>query len=295
MIPASSLFWIVAVVTATSASPMQFNCSTARQKVCEITNIIITEYTDVSEWEFPDHPDIAFGSHPLPDDSTIITMITKDVSEKLTNTQNIEMQNVSLMSFFLWEHLISLDVSYNYLSELIVDPSAMYNLKSLNMKHNRLQSIDFLKGLYKLRDLDLSNNYLETIDFSILDPAKDLATLKLFNNRIRTITTSFGDMLHLPRLTVLMLNHNQLSILDASRWQFNVLQDLFLSNNRLSYISMCEIQNSFPRLQTLYLDGNHWECSNLNSTVSQLHELNVKLVNHGSHNCTEAIENICCM
>ncbi|EAT48143.1 AAEL000762-PA [Aedes aegypti] len=294
MIISSTLLWIFVVITATAASPMQFNCTTSGQSICEITNIIITEYTDVSEWEFPDHPEIAFGSHPALDDSTIITMVSKEVSEKLTNTQSIHMQNVSLMTFFLWEHLISLDVSYNYLSELIVDPTAMYNLKSLNMQHNRLMSIDFLKGLYKLRDLDLSNNYLEKIDLSILDPAKDLATLKLSNNRIRTITTSFGDMLHLPRLTVLMLNHNQLSILDASRWQFNVLQDLFLSNNRLSYISMCEIQNSFPRLQSLYLDGNQWECSNLNSTVSQLHELSVKLVNHTSHNCTEAIENICC-
>ncbi|XP_062557581.1 protein flightless-1-like [Armigeres subalbatus] len=294
MVSLSNFLWICTVFTVSTASQMHFNCTTARQKVCEITNIIITEYTDVSEWDFPDNPDIAFGSHPLPDESTIITMITREVSEKLTNAQNIEMQNVSLMSFFLWEHLISLDVSYNYLSELIVDPTAMYNLKSLNMKHNRLQSIDFLKGLYKLRDLDLSNNYLEKIDLSILDPAKDLATLKLSNNRIRTITTSFGDMLHLPRLTVLMLDHNQLTILDASRWQFNVLQDFFLSSNRLSYISMCEIQNSFPRLQSLYLDGNNWECSHLNSTVAQLHELGVKLVNHNSHTCMEAIDGICC-
>lgn len=263
-------------------------------KVCEITNIIITEYTDVSEWEFPDHPEIAFGSYPHPDESTIITEVTKEVAEKLTNTQNVQMQNVSLMSFFLWEHLISLDASYNYLSELIVDPTAMYNLKSLKLHHNRLQNIDFLKGLFKLRDLDLSNNYLEKIDLSVLDPAKDIATLKLSNNRIRTITTTSGDMLHLPRLTVLMLDNNQLTILDASRWQFNVLQDFFLSNNRLSYISMCEIQNSFPRLQSLYLDGNHWECANLNSTIGQLHELGVKLVNHSSHNCTEAIESICC-
>ncbi|XP_065086041.1 leucine-rich repeat-containing protein 40-like [Ochlerotatus camptorhynchus] len=287
------LFCIVGVINA-AASAMQFNCSTARMKACEITNIIITEYTDVSEWEFPDHSDISFGSYPLPDESTIITEITKEVSEKLTNAQNVQMQNVSLMSFFLWEHLISLDASYNYLSELIVDPTAMYNLKSLVLKHNRLQNIDFLKGLFKLRDLDLSNNYLEKIDLSILDPAKDLATLNLSNNRIRTITTTIGDMLHLPWLTVLMLNNNQLTILDASRWQFNVLQDFFLSNNRLSYISMCEIQNSFPRLQSLYLDGNNWECPNLNSTIAQLHESGVKLVNYSSHNCTEAIENICC-
>lgn len=255
---------------------------------------MITEYTDVSDWVFPDQHDIAFGSYPFPDDKTIITAVTKELAEKLTNAQTIQMQNVSLMSFYLWEHLLSLDASNNYLSELIVDPDSMYNLKSLILKNNRLQGIDFLKGLNKLRDLDLSSNFLEQIDLSLLDPAKDLVNLKLSDNRIRTLTTTTGDMLHLPRLVTLMLDHNQLTILDASRWQFNVLQDLFISSNRLSYISMCEVQNSFPRLQSLYLDGNHWECSHLNSTVVQLHQTGVKLVNLNLHNCKEAVEGICC-
>ncbi|KAL1378199.1 hypothetical protein quinque_007572 [Culex quinquefasciatus] len=284
--------WILGF--ASSAYGMQFNCSTMRMKFCEINNVMITEYTDVSEWEFPDHHDLAFGSYPLPDESTIVTTVTKELAEKLTNVQSLEIQNVSLVSFFLWEHLINLDASHNYLSELIVDPTSMYNLKSLVLKHNRLQQIDFLKGLFKLRDLDLSNNYLDKIDLSILDPAKELATLKLSHNRIRIITTAAGDMLHLPRLTSLALDHNQLTILDASQWQFNVLQDLNLSTNRLVYISMCEVQNSFPRLQTVYLDGNNWECSYLNSTLAQLHQTNVKPMSFGAHNCTEAVESICC-
>ncbi|XP_058835549.1 oligodendrocyte-myelin glycoprotein-like [Topomyia yanbarensis] len=284
--------WIFGALIG-AALGLQLNCSTLRMDVCELNNVIITEYTDVSTWEFPDHHDLVFGIYPMSDESTMITAVTKEVAEKLTNAQTIAMQNVSLMSFYLWEHLLSLDVSYNYLPELIVNPDSTYHLKSLNLSHNRLQSINFLKGLYKLRDLDLSNNYLEKVDLSSFDVAKDLVTLKLSHNRIRTITT-FTDLLHLPRLTTLMLNNNQLSILDASQWQFNVLQEMFLSNNRLSYISMCEIQNSFPRLQSLYLDGNNWECSNLNNTISQLHQYDVKLINYSAHNCTEAVENICC-
>ncbi|XP_055538910.1 oligodendrocyte-myelin glycoprotein-like [Wyeomyia smithii] len=287
-----STLWIIGFITG-MVQAMQLNCTTNRLDVCEIHNIVLTEYTDVSQWEFPDHQTLQLGGYPMSDDTTLVTAITKDVAEKLVNAQTIQMQNVSLMSFYLWEHLIGLDASYNYLSELIVEPESVYNLKSLNLKHNRLQSIDFIKGLYKLRDLDLSNNYLEKIDLSNFDSAKDLVTLKLSHNRIRTITT-VGDLLHLPRLTVLMLNNNQLAILDASQWQFNVLQDLFLSNNRLSYISMCEVQSSFPRLQTLYLDGNNWECSNLNNTVTQLHQFNIKVINYSDHNCTTAVENICC-
>ncbi|XP_058461471.1 oligodendrocyte-myelin glycoprotein-like [Malaya genurostris] len=285
-------FWIFGAIIS-AVTGMELNCSTIEMDVCHLNNLIITEYTDVAAWEFPDQHNLVFGNYPMSDDTTMITAVTKEVSEKLTNAQTVAMQNVSLMSFYLWEHLLSLDVSYNYLSELIVDPTSMYNLKSLNMSHNRLQAIDFLKGLNKIRDLDLSNNYLEKIDLSSFDAIKDLTSLKLAHNRIRTVTT-FANLLHLPRLTTLTLNNNQLSILDASQWQFNVLQDLLLSNNRLSYISMCEIQNSFPRLQSLYLDGNNWECSFLNSTVSQLHQYEVKLINYSAHNCTEAVENICC-
>ncbi|XP_055599671.1 oligodendrocyte-myelin glycoprotein-like [Uranotaenia lowii] len=285
-----SVLWIF-VIGIGCASSMNLNCSEARDDVCELNHIYLSEYTDVSDWEFPDHHDIVFKAGA----ETIISCITKEVAEKLTNAQSIQLQNVSLSSFYLWEHLLSLDASYNYLSELLVDPGMLYNLKSLNLEHNRIQNIDFLKGLFKLRDVDVSNNYLDKIDLSVLDSAKDLTTLKLSNNRIRIITTTIGDMLHLPRLTTLMLNNNQLYILDASQWQFSVLQDLFLANNRLSYISMCEVQNSFPRLQTIYLDGNNWECSYLNNTVNQMQQSGIKLVNFGSQNCTaEAVEGVCC-
>ncbi|XP_053670497.1 chondroadherin-like protein [Anopheles nili] len=274
----------------------KLECNEQRENECEISNFTIVESMDLSEYEFPDHPHLAFGTYPLSDDSTYVVSISKELADRLQSTEKLEMQNVSLQSMVLWTNLRTLDASHNYFFELIVEPGQSYQLRELNLSYNRFQSIDFVAALPALRTLDLRHNYLETVSFSLFDMATDLWKLNLANNRIQTISTD--GSLHLPRLSNLLLHDNLLSVLDASEWRFSMLQELNLARNRLRYLSMCEVNHSFPHLQTLYMDENRWECGHLNATVRQLLQLGVKPMAYydteDEEHCSKSMEGICC-
>uniref|UniRef100_A0A182JEF4 Uncharacterized protein n=1 Tax=Anopheles atroparvus TaxID=41427 RepID=A0A182JEF4_ANOAO len=274
----------------------KLECNEQREHVCEISNFTIVESMDLSEYEFPDHPHLAFGTFPHSDDSTYVVTISKELADLLQSTEKLEMQNVSLQSMVLWQNLRSLDASHNNFFELFVEPGQNYQLRELNLSYNRFQAIDFVQALPALRTLDLRHNYLESLDFSLFDMATELWKLNLANNRIQTISTS--GSLHLPRLSSLMLNDNMLSVLDASEWRFSMLQELNVARNRLRYLSMCEVNHSFPHLQMLYMDENRWDCGHLNATMRQLHLLSVKPMSYYTTEdvepCPKSVEEICC-
>lgn len=294
-----SCFLVLLVFGCAAASGRKLECNEQRENECEISNFTIVESMDLSEYEFPDHPNLAFGMYPHSDDSTYVVTITKELADILQSTEKLEMQNVSLQSMVLWQNLRSLDASHNNFYELIVEPGENYQLRELNLSYNRFQAIDFVQALPALRTLDLRHNYLETLDFSLFEMATELWKLNVANNRIQTIETS--GSLHLPRLSSLMLNDNMLGVLDASEWRFSMLQELNVARNRLRYLSMCEVNHSFPHLQTLYMDENRWECGHLNATMRQLHLLSVKPMRYyadqgaeGEEHCAKNIEEICC-
>ncbi|XP_052860686.1 leucine-rich repeat domain-containing protein YddK-like [Anopheles cruzii] len=278
------------------AAGRKLECSEHRELECEISNFTIVEQMDLSEYEFPDHPHLAIGTYPLSDDSTYVVTITKELADLLQATEKLEIQNVSLQTMVLWSNLRTLDASHNSFYDLVVEPGHHYQLRELNLSFNRFQSIDFIQALPALRTLDLRHNYLETVDMSLFHMATDLWKLNLGSNRIQTLTTD--GSLHLPRLSTLLLNDNLLAVLDGSEWRFSMLQELNLARNRLRYLSMCEVNHSFPHLQTLYLDENRWECGHLNSTVRQLQQLAIKPMAYydvdDEERCGSTVEGICC-
>uniref|UniRef100_A0A1S4H5S3 Leucine-rich immune protein (Coil-less) n=1 Tax=Anopheles gambiae TaxID=7165 RepID=A0A1S4H5S3_ANOGA len=291
-----ALCFLVTVACGASAYGRKLECSEHREMECEISNFTIVESMDLSEYEFPDHPHLAFGTYPHSDDSTYVVTIGKELADRLQSTEKLEIQNVSLQTMVLWPNLRSLDASHNYFFELIVEPGQNYQLRELNLSYNRFQSIEFVQALPALRTLDLRHNYLESLSFSLFDMATELWKLNLANNRLQTISTD--GSLHLPRLSTLLLHDNLLSVLDASEWRFSMLQELNVARNRLRYLSMCEVNHSFPHLQTLYLDENRWECDHLNATIRQLHQLGVKAMAYydteDQEHCNTAIDEICC-
>ncbi|ETN57838.1 lumican [Anopheles darlingi] len=274
----------------------KLECSEHRDQECEISNFTIVESMDLSEYEFPDHPHLSFGTYPHSDDSTYVVTITKELADILQATEKLEIQNVSLQTMVLWNNLRILDASHNSFYELVVEPGQNYQLRELNLSYNRFQSIDFVLALPSLRTIDLRHNYLESLDMSLFSMATELWKINLANNRIQSIATD-GTM-YLPRLSNLLLNDNLLSVLDASEWHFNMLQELNLARNRLRYLSMCEVNHSFPHLQTVYLDENRWDCAHLNATIRQLHALSIKPMRHydqdDEERCGRNVEGICC-
>ncbi|RVE49163.1 hypothetical protein evm_006170 [Chilo suppressalis] len=119
--------------------------------------------------------------------------------------------------------LISLDLSYNTISEIDVEYESYTELQILN----------------------ISNNYIVTIPDAIFDNFPQLLTLDLSHNFIDVLGVATFE--GLKKLSTLIISHNRLSEIKESLFRFSQLKILDLSNNRLEHIK----SRDFDKLQGL--------------------------------------------
>lgn len=159
------------------------------------------------------------------------------------------------LSFYY--NLISLDLSANKIQTLGTSNfESQRNLKHLNLSSNEVESLskDSFKGLRNLTELDLSFNRLEELPSVTFRELHSLQVLKLTNNQL--VFLEEGLLTHAKQLRELLLDDNQLlelpgpAIGDAAN-----LQVLSLSRNLLVSIEDGDMP-TLPDLQVLLLDTN---------------------------------------
>ncbi|MGD1890815.1 MAG: COR domain-containing protein [Cyclobacteriaceae bacterium] len=183
----------------------------------------------------------------VPLDIKVLTNLTKFICSESWESKNWDIDNISFVQFF--PQLKTLNLRNNKIQDL--SPlQGLKDLQTLILGFNRIQNLSPLQGLKDLKTLDLRGNQIQ--DLSSLQELTDLETLNLGFNRIQDKDTLILRCLR--NLKMLNLRGNQIqdiSVLQSLRQ----LQTLNLRDNEITDISL-EFLKSLPSLSKLRIDGN---------------------------------------
>ncbi|KAK7081720.1 hypothetical protein SK128_017615 [Halocaridina rubra] len=149
------------------------------------------------------------------------------------------------------------------------DCSILYPLKRLEVSRNQVTqpNVEDCSYFEQLEVLDLSHNKIRYVDESKFASFPLLKRLLLSHNDIRQV--HLEDVIVMRQLKLLDLSYNDLNYVDdklsVPRTIFYTnntprLENLFLNNNSLSYLSYALSLSEFPNLKNLTLHNNPWFC-----------------------------------
>jgi Leucine-rich repeat (LRR) protein len=177
----------------------------------------------------------------------VYNMFCNQNSLKIINLSNNKIQLISSNHF--GRMLIMLDLSYNDLFELNLDPLNLFNLGSLNLAKTNASLISNLNlsSLKSLKSLDLSNNHF---DGKILANLISLESLNLRNTNLSNYLF-LEKMINLTDLDISYNMFNNLNLWEESR--FKVKLKASASNIRNSDV----FKYNLMLVQFIYLNLSH--------------------------------------
>ncbi|KAF2276170.1 uncharacterized protein EI97DRAFT_467401 [Westerdykella ornata] len=156
-----------------------------------------------------------------------------------------------LTSWTTLMNLQYLDISGNEIDSLD-GMSELIHLRTLKADSNHIKSLDGIMELDGLMELSASGNQIEVVDFTKADLIS-LTDLNLAGNSIVEVR----KLGRLPQLRTLNLDDNCIEdfpIADIPDEQCKALRSLRLCRNGMRTL---DIGHYCPRLESLYVDGNH--------------------------------------
>lgn len=164
---------------------------------------------------------------------------------KTLSLGNNNLTDISFLATDDFSMLIYLDLSWNFI--FLADFGKFYlpNLQELYLNNNLVQKIssDLFADMKKLRVLEMHQNQIEIVE-NFQEPSKYLIKLQLSHNKLKNIRF----IRNLNNLEYLILSNNAITTLETSLNAKEKLKELYLTNNRLTNISL-------PRLKSLrYLE-----------------------------------------
>ncbi|XP_049294577.1 nyctalopin-like [Anopheles funestus] len=168
-----------------------------------------------------------------------------------------QITNVHFTLAFYYQ-LESLDLSHNRIDSLgSKNFESQEKLLALNLSHNVLQSLlkDSFRGLKRLELLRLDDNQLEQIHPTAFQALTSLRRLELMNNRL--VSFEDGVLRPLVALETLLLTNNQLLEVpyEGNLEYGRSLRHLDLSTNLIEYVANDSF-GALHELRTLRLAGN---------------------------------------
>ena len=146
------------------------------------------------------------------------------------------------------------------------------NIKVLNLRGNKLSSLNFLSGktFPVLEILSLNNNLINSINTLKNVSFPLLKELYLSKNKIDNIDV-LAD-LKTPKLRILWLSNNNIVSIDIlEKVYFPQLLKLSLSKNKIKNISVFTKKKAkFPQLYELYLNDNDFESKQFDKIIDNL-------------------------
>jgi len=151
------------------------------------------------------------------------------------NNQGIETIDVNGLS-----QLRHLELRGNKLTH--IDIHNLDSLKYLNLQSNNISSLN-LKELKSLESLELFLNNLAEADLTDLGSLENLILLELDKNYLTDDKFAEIDFSMLDKLERLELSDNALENTDFNNLNLTSLKRLYLSRNRLEYITLCGLSS----------------------------------------------------
>ncbi|XP_067839312.1 leucine-rich repeat-containing protein 2 [Heptranchias perlo] len=167
---------------------------------------------------------------------------------------HIKKTSIDIIPSFIvmFQDLIVLDLSRNWIKEIPTEIGNLTKLKELNVSFNKLTSIPLELGdCENLEKLNLSSNLeLTELPFELRDLQK-LTHLDLSSNQFQTMPIC---VLRMSNLKSLDISSNKLKDLPQDLDRLSELQSLFLQKNKLTYLSktLCRMTN----LKMLVVSGD---------------------------------------
>uniref|UniRef100_H3BC58 Oligodendrocyte myelin glycoprotein n=2 Tax=Latimeria chalumnae TaxID=7897 RepID=H3BC58_LATCH len=205
-------------------------------------------------------------------------------------------RNLSTLPEGLLDNITLLNLSHNYITDLNNVLSRFSNLRKIDVSNNLLTSLpcNLPKALWEihasknnirllekndtayqwnLKVLDVSNNMIERAVL-IKNTLTSLKVLNLSQNKLWTVPTNMPYYME----TVDLSNNFLVQILPGTLVRLPYLENLYLHNNRFTYIPNKAFDYLFG-LQLISLYGNPWSC-NKNPNVTYLLNWMVKTSAH---------------
>ncbi|CAR21495.1 adenylate cyclase [Lachancea thermotolerans CBS 6340] len=170
-----------------------------------------------------------------------------------TELKNLRLLDISSNNFAQYPevinhctNLLQVDLSYNKIQTLPDSINRLTKLAKMNLSNNKLTNIGSLSGMVNLRTLNLKDNRITSLKLE----NSNLQNLSISNNRISV----FDDKL--PKLKSLEIHENPItSISYDGEYLVNIVT---LSLNKAKLASLPpELLCKLPRLEKLELNGNN--------------------------------------
>lgn len=224
--------------------------------------------------------------------SSITKLILNFNSSAVTNGDFSRNSLTGHLSFENFHKLEILDLSFNQIQTISLVNSSL--ITHLYLSHNNLTFIQNMTTLSNIKMLDLSFNCIENFELNSFSSMIDLELLNLRQTCFKSL--DYGTFSFQTKLRVLDISFNNLNSLNLNLLSAQVeLQNLFIDGNNLTDIqSLDSIEFYFPKLQSIGLTNNKWNCRTLTSLINKLHLMNVQVFVENSIKHTTNVRGIGC-
>lgn len=169
------------------------------------------------------------------------------------NLKNLQLLDISSNAFTAYPevinrctNLLQVDLSYNKINSLPLSINELSKLAKMNLSNNKIQAVPDLSGMANLRTLNLKNNRIATIKSN----APNLQNLFLTSNRISVWEDS------LPKLRSCDLTENPVTSFDYRGNVLSNLTSLSLNKAKLSSLPI-DFLKTLEKLEKLELNDNY--------------------------------------
>uniref|UniRef100_A0A1Q3FQT0 Putative membrane glycoprotein lig-1 n=1 Tax=Culex tarsalis TaxID=7177 RepID=A0A1Q3FQT0_CULTA len=218
---------------------------------CLISSLRVSSEYPACKMQFPEQKSIQLQFAHLEYLSPVLLY-------RMPTVERLDISNSYVRKAFVKPALEYLKISGSQLTEVFLDLDEEYQLTNLHLPANQLTRLpNNLNHLKNLTMLDLTNNRLDFLDMSQFNGLTNLLWVQLNDNYLKVVFSA--EPVILPVLSDLSMARNDIALLDMSRWEIPLLQEFYISNNRLQELSN-NFPKKFPLLRTVSLAENQWDC-----------------------------------
>ena len=210
---------------------------------------------------------------------TFDDFVKKNILEATKNLDKLVLVNKNIENEFMEDlikgfeenvifKILKFDKQIQGPNDLII----LKNIKYLNLRGNKISSLDFIvgKNFPSLEFLSLNDNELNSIDNLKNVNCPLLKELYLSKNKISNINVL--SELKTKKLRILWLSNNNIKSIDVfEKVNFPELLKLCLSKNKINDINVFDKKKiKFPQLYELYLNDNEFDIDNFSKIIEVL-------------------------